>query len=215
MKGLMLGLCVLGSAMTGWSAANGNESSQRTKTGLTLRGSLGTAPGISEAEFIGTHQVDDDTGGKLEFLAVQRFWNNQGRVGAVLGGGLFFAGHSGTDTVAPLEYDLGILGAVGEAGIAFKLGERVVIEAVPYLGVGSGTVELTDTSTNQSDDGDASYFLYGVKSGIFFIVQDAIELGLEVGYEGFSSDSEVKGSSSDLSLSGDGLHVAAVFSVRF
>jgi opacity protein-like surface antigen len=162
--------------------------------------------------------MDEDTGGQLEILAVQRYWSkNTPSIGGVFGGGIFFASNSGeesiTDTFDPWEFETGAFGLLGQAGVAGKIGKNIVVEVLPYLGVGGAVTEVT-TSTGASDDGSGSYFMYGVKGGIFVQLSQSIELGVEIGYQGISVDVEVDGGS-DIELSGDGARGAAVLAIKF
>ena len=131
------------------------------------------------------------------------------------GQGFFFASASGKDNEDPsdvTEFDLSAFGVMGQGGVAYKLGDLLVLEVQPYLGVGGANVEITGFT-----DGDAVYFMYGIKGGAFIALGKSVELGVEVGYQGISSEVELTIGSvtRDLTMSGDGLHASAVLAIKF
>lgn len=193
-----------------------------TEKSFSVRTSAGSAPGLDDGEMLGlSFPIDTDTGYQLEVLAVKHFWSKSApSLGGLLGGGFFYANNSGTDAdpdpSANDNFELSAFGVIGEAGVALKLGQHVVLEAAPYLGAGGANVQITGFS-----DGTAPYFMYGVKGGIFVQLGNSFELGLEAGYQGVSSEvdldmSNVGGPSSiDLTLEGDGVRFAVVAGFKF
>jgi hypothetical protein len=181
---------------------------------FSVRVALGSAPGIDEGELLGvTFPVDADHGGQLELLVVKRFWNrNNPNIGGVFGGGVFFANNSGTDVGSPDTFELKAFGIMGQGGVVAKLGQYIVVEAVPYLGLGGAHTEITGFS-----DGGATYAMYGIKGGVFVLLGQSVELGLEAGYHGFTSEVELDfgGPTADLTLSGNGARVAGVLAIKF
>ncbi len=179
---------------------------------FSIRVAIGNAPGIDEGEILWSEfPIEDDTGSQIEVLAVQRFWSrNSPSIGGVLGGGVFFSNNSGTDAGSTDTFDLTAFGIMGQGGVAGKLGQHVVLELVPFVGVGGASVEITGFT-----DGSAPYFLYGVKGGVFILLGESIELGLEVAYQEFSSEVELKPSTADLTLSGSGVRGAVVLAIKF
>jgi len=176
-----------------------------------MRVSLGVAPGVGEGEGLGMDfPIEDDTGGQLELLLASRHWQNPLFAGC-LGGGVFVAGNSGKEADSNDEFDLAAFGVMGQGGVAYKIGD-MVLELQPYLGVGGANVEITGFA-----DGGGTYFLYGFKGGAFVALGSSVELGLEVGYQGFSSEVELDfgGVTTDLTLSGEGLRASGVLSVKF
>ncbi len=126
-----------------------------------MRVTIGSAPGIDDFDVDGAGDlpIDDENGAQVELLLVQRFWSKtHPAIGGVLGGGIFFAKNEGTETGGTDEAELTAFGLIGQGGVAFKLGEHVVIEAVPYFGFGGASVDITGFS-----DGGGAYFSYGVK----------------------------------------------------
>jgi hypothetical protein len=213
-KGILVFAAVLGMATAGWAQEAGKDSAKESKD-FSLRVSLGSAPGIDtfDAGIVGDLPIDADTGGQLELLAVQRFWSKKNpAIGGVFGGGIFFANNSGTETGGTDEAKLSAFGIMGQGGIAAKLGDYVVVEAMPYLGLGGASVEITGFT-----DGGAPYVMYGVKGGMLVLLGDTIELGIEVGYHGFSSEVELDfgGPTVDATLSGSGVRGALVLAVKF
>ena len=101
---------------------------------------------------------------------------------------------------------------MGEGGIAAKLGDNVVIEAMPYFGFGGASVEITGFT-----DGSAPYYMYGLKGGIFVLLGESVELGLEAGYQAFSTEVEVElggGVEADWTWEGDGFRGALVLNIK-
>jgi hypothetical protein len=194
------------------SAAN----AAKTDNDFGLRFSIGSAPGWDESDHgVATLSMDEETGFQLEALAAQRFWNkNNPSIGAVLGGGFFIAGNSGKENegIDPWEFDTTALGFMGQAALAGKVGDSIVIEVGPYVGLGSAITDVT-TSSGLSDDGSGAYAMYGVKGGIFIKLGKSIELGIEGGYQGVSADVEVEGAP-DIELTGGGARGAAVVNIK-
>ncbi len=94
-----------------------------------------------------------------------------------------------------------------------KAGEKVVFEVAPYLGLGVASNETTGYTS-----GTGSYGLFGVKGSAFVLLGDNVELGLELGYEGFSHDQEFDlggGFTETVTFSGSGPRVAAVLAIKF
>jgi hypothetical protein len=214
MKGMLVFAAVLGMTTAGWAEHDIAKESAKADHGIRI--SLGMAPGISEGEIMGmTFPIDDDTGGQLEVLYTRRHWTKSNpNFAGIWGAGVFFAGNSGSDNdpVDPWDYDLSAFGVLGQGGVAYKIGDILVLEAQPYFGLGGANVEITEFS-----DGGATYFLYGIKGGAFVALGKAVELGVEVGYQGFSSEVELDfgGPTADLTLTGDGLHASAVLAIKF
>ncbi len=187
------------------SVASGNTGS--------IRITLGSAPGIDELEASGsTESVNDDGGGRLEMLYVHRFWGrNDSSVGGMLGGGIFFGNHALSDS--GVDVDLTTYGLLLQGGVAAKAGDNVVLELGPYLGIG-----IAENDTTGYSDGTGGYGLFGIKAGAFALLGDHIELGLELGYEGFSHEQEYDNGwlgSETVTFSGSGAHVAGVLAITF
>ncbi|MDZ8118073.1 hypothetical protein [Pontiella agarivorans] len=190
-----------------------NEANKTKDKANSIRISLGSAPGIDEVEdSTGTYSVDDDGGARVEILYVHRFWSkNNPAIGGMLGGGIFIGSHALSDGAA--DVDLTTFGLLLQGGLAAKVGEQVVIEAGPYLGLG-----IAENETTGYDDGTGGYGLFGLKAGVFVLLGENVELGLEVGYEGFSHEQEYDGGwigTDDVTFSGSGAHVAGVLAIKF
>jgi len=183
---------------------------------LSIRASLGSAPGWSESDHgASSYDMDDDTGGQLEVLVVQRFWSkNHPAFGAVLGAGVFFAGNSGEETEGTLwEYDTAAIGIMGQGGVAVKIGEYIILEALPYLGAGGAVTEVT-FANGADDDGGGNYFMYGIKGSAFFKLSESIELGVEIGYQDIYADIDFD-NAPDVELTGDDVRGTVVLSIKF
>lgn len=112
------------------------------------------------------------------------------------------------------------------------------MEIGPYLGVGSAS---NDTE-GFAGKGRGAYAFFGVKGGVYFMLGNRVELGLEAGYERFVHEQEYniledvpvasvaadtakgrhgsvaysgRGVRGDVTYSGSGAHVAGVLTVKF
>ncbi len=188
------------------------ETEVKESKDFSLRVSLGNAPGIDEVkDSTETNSVNDDGGARVEVLAVKRWWSqNNPNIGGSFGGGIFFGNHALSDS--GMEVDLTTFGGMIQGGFIAKAGENFVFEVGPYLGIGIANNETTGYS-----DGTGSYGLFGVKAGAFVLLGDNIELGLELGYEGFAHEQEYKDGSGteDVTFRGNGPRIAAVLAVKF
>ncbi|MEN7973648.1 MAG: hypothetical protein ABFR47_07415 [Verrucomicrobiota bacterium] len=188
---------------------------------FSIRVSLGSAPGIDEVDFFGSSAMKEDGGGQLEVLAVKRFWGEQNpNFGWVAGAGLLFAGHSGMSPVATgpfiedADCEVFAFAGVLEGGGAVKIGNNVILEVTPFIGAG-GAAQTITLASGLEDDSGASYICYGVKGGAFVLLGNRVELGIEAGYQGFSSSAEVEGTSEEVTFSGGGIRAAAVLAIKF
>ena len=197
------------------------EKSEVTKLkDLSLRVSLGNAPGIEDFEDsrgFDNHVKDADYGSRIEILAVKRWWGESNQnIGGSIGGGIFVGRHtlSETGTISgDLNVDLTIFGGIIQGGFIAKAGKNFVFEVGPYLGLGIAYNETTGYT-----DSTGSYGLFGIKGGAFILPSENIEIGLELGYEGFEHKQDYKdgfGGTVDVTFSGSGPRVAAVFVVKF
>jgi hypothetical protein len=189
------------------------ESAIRKSKDFSIRLSAGSTPGYDEAEASGDSiSLDDDMGTRIELLAVRRFFGSgESTLGGMLGGGLFFAGHSGQFELED-EIESSVFGAMMQGGLAVRAGQRVVFELGPYLGLGVANNEITGFG-----DGTGPYVLLGLKGGVFVLLGNSVELGLEVGAEGISTEQEITDGfdTEDVTFSGSGVHVAAVLAIPF
>lgn len=221
-RNTIVGVAVVAMGLSALAADEITEVSSKSDKDMGIRVSLGVAPEITEVEFPGvTFNAEGDAGGQFEVLFVRRHWSKTNPDFAwIWGAGLFFSSSNGTDDddLDPWEYDLATFGILGQGGVAYRIGNIVVLEAQPYLGVGGASLEAQDASGFEVLDGTASYFLFGIKAGAFVEITDNIELGVEVGYQGFNAETEVEdliGFNYDLILSGNGLHAAGVIAFKF
>ncbi len=157
-----------------------------------LRLSAGTAPGVEkDSDEYGEYEKDDGSPDlQLEALVVKRSGLADGsRCGWLLGGGMFFANHTGVDEAGD-DYDRSAWGLMVQTGFVARFGEHLVVELVPYFGWGITEVVIDP------------YVLSGIKAGAYFPVGKR-ELGLEVGYAHFSTNLN----------SGSGPRIAVVLSL--
>ena len=185
---------------------------QRNSDGVSFRFSLGIAPGIDEVEdSTGTYDVNDDEGSRLEILAVKRFWDvNNPEIGWSIGGGFFFGSHSMSEP--GYDVDLSTFGTMVQGGVIFDMGGGFILEFGPYLGAG-----VADNETEGFSDGTGPYFLYGIKGSALIELNENIEIGVNLGYEGFTHEQEYDFGlrNEDVTYSGHGAHVALIFGVNF
>lgn len=209
-KGMLI-LAAMGFAVSGF-AEDATAKNVKSEKDMGIRISVGVTPGISEGEIAGSSgAIEDDAGGQIDILFQRRHWTkNNPNFAGIWGAGLFFSSASGTESSD--EFDLTTFGIMGQGGVAWKIGDKVVIEAQPYLGLGVAGVEITGFT-----DGSAPYVMYGAKAGLFVELAKSFELGVEAGYQGFSSTVELTyGSvSQDLTLTGDGLYASLVAAIKF
>lgn len=207
---------MIATAMTVFMASGlcfAEETADAGTKDFSLRVSLGNAPGIDEVEDnTGTYSVNDDGGSRIEILAVKRWWGKGSpSVGGSFGGGLFFGHHAMSEPL--LDVDLTVFGVMLQGGFIARAGDLCAFEVGPYLGIGIANNETTGYS-----DGTGSYGLFGLKGGAFFLLGESVELGLELGYEGFAHEQEYDigmGVTEDVTFSGSGARVAAVLAVKF
>ncbi|MCF7816986.1 MAG: hypothetical protein K9M54_03800 [Kiritimatiellales bacterium] len=210
MKGCIKGLIVI--AMMFGVSAFGQDVAKKGDFGIRV--SLGNAPGVEELEVdgAGTASLEDDGGGQLEILVVKRFWGaNESTIGGVLGGGVFFTENRGKDGID--EVNLSAIGAMIQGGVAAKAGDILIFEITPFVGLGVAEQEITGMT-----DGRGGYVMYGIKGGAFVLLGSNVEIGLEVGYEGFANDVEFDfggGATADGTFTGSGATVSAVLAVTF
>ncbi len=212
MKSYIKGIVVL--AMVCGMSAIGEEAQEKESKDFSIRVSLGSASGVDEVEsnIINSGALEDEGGGQLEVLAVKRFWSkNNPNVGGLFGGGIFLGGNSGKYGNGD-EVELSAFGGMIEGGFIAKAGEFVVFELAPYVGLGGATVNISGFS-----EGSAPYILYGIKGGVFFLLGEFVELGVEAGIGGFSSEIEVEifGNTGEATYSGDGFRGALVLVIKF
>ena len=193
-------------------SVSGEEAVEKTSKDFSIRVSLGSAPGIDSYGDFSQTSVSDDGGGRVELLAVKRFWGKSNpNIGGTLGGGIFYAGHSGSGS--GFQSDLSAFGGMLQGGLAMKAGEKVVFEVGPYLGIG-----VAENKISSLNSGEGPYGFLGVKGGVFVLLGSRFELGLELGYEGFVQDQEFDnrfGRSFHATFSGHGPRAALVAAVKF
>lgn len=178
---------------------------------VSVRFSLGIAPGIDEAEdSTGTYGVNDDGGARLEILAIKRFWDvNNSAIGWSIGGGFFFGNHALSEP--GFEVDITTFGTMIQGGLVVDAGRGLTFELGPYLGAGTADNETTGFS-----DGNGPYFLYGIKGSAIMLLNETIEFGVDLGYEGFTQEQEYDlGLTEDVTYSGSGAHVALIVGMAF
>jgi len=210
-------LVALGIAATGWTQEVAVEKRAYAKHGIRV--GIRNAPGVDEFErdvIGGTSitSVDPEDGIQVDVMYVRRHLGKDGTdtVGPMWGAGVFFNGSSGKDA-SGADYELTAFGTIGEGGIAVQLGEVVMLEAMPFIGLGGASQDISGFTS-----GSGGYFLYGFKGGVFFRIGDKMELGIEAGYSGFVSSGQIEiigGNTYDFYLSGGGFQGGGVFVIKF
>lgn len=208
MKGMLVLAAVVGIAAQGLT-----EEAAEKEMDHGIRVSLGYAPGINEIGVEGiSAPVDDDGGAALEVLYQRRHWSDAADTFCgTWGAGLFYAGHSGSESTTSSEFDLSAFGVMGQGGVAFKAGDFVVFEIQPYLGAGVATLEASSGGITGDESG--AYAVFGIKAGAFFKVSKSMELGIEAGFQGHAGVAEVEGV--ELDYVGDGLRANGVVAIKF
>ncbi|MDF7798107.1 hypothetical protein P4C99_01435 [Pontiellaceae bacterium B1224] len=208
-KGIFLMAAIAGLTFSGWA----DEDAMQKKNDISVRISVGTAPGITEEDIEGiNHPCDEEDGWQLEALAVKRIWFKKNpNFGYTLGGGLFVSSFGGTRTDNGDEYDADVFGITGQIGLAYQIGKYIIVEGTPYFGFGFGQVDLNGS------DGGLMYTSYGVKGGLYLLLSEKIELGFEAGYQGFSSEYSLETvlGEYEVDLTGDGPLYSAVLAIKF
>ena len=215
-KRLIVFSAILGLAAAGW--AEGEAKGTAGKQGIRV--SIRNAPGVGEFDWddsdgpSGTTSMDSQDGTQVDVMYAKRFMGKDGNntVGPMVAGGLFFSNSSGE--AFGEEIELTTFGEIVEGGVAVQLGRVVVLEATSFFGLGIANQSYSFPVS----DGTGLYVLYGVKGAIYFQIGSNIELGLEAGYSGFTSDGEIEysdGSTTDLTFTGGGFQGAGVFVIKF
>lgn len=186
----------------------------RKPNDISVRLSLGVAPGIDEVE---GSSVEDDSGSRLEILTVKRFWSgnnpkgsNRPQIGGSIGGGFFLGRHSMSEP--GLEVDMTAFGTIVQGGLVVDMGRGITFELTPYLGTGTAHNEAEGF-----DDGTGPYYLYGIKGSAFILFNENIEIGVDVGYEGFTHDQEhdFGSETKEITYEGSGARVALIIGMTF
>ena len=189
--------------------------------GSGIRVAIRNAPGVDEfmQDYGGAANpsatYDEKGGVQLDVMYVKRFMGEDGKKkhGPVIGGGLFLVNSKGENPFDVGEAELTAFGLIGEAGYAVQLGNRIVLEALPFIGFGGASQDLTDFSTS----GTGTYLQYGVKGSVYYLLGSNFEIGLEAGYMGFEStqDAVSSGTEFDSKLSGGGFQGGLVGVYKF
>ncbi len=152
----------------------------------SFRVSVGSAPGIDKES--DGNSVSPDGGLQIEVMHLKTNWGDDNtRFGFLYGYGVFFAYNKGVEATGE-SYSGGTVGIMGQIGFAARVGDHVVLELSPYLGLGAILPS----------------WHYGIKGGVH-VVSEKLGIGVEVGYGGFNYDVS----------SGSGPRVALVASFNF
>ncbi len=180
-----------------------------------IRVSLGSSPGIDEFSFDSGHSgnIAADGGVQLEVLQVKRSWSESNpNLGWMSGWGLFYSNHAGEDAVGD-TVEIDAFGVMGELGVAYKASDSFVLELLPYFGWGIAGNELSGY-----ERGTGGLYMYGVKGGAFYHLDDNVELGLEIGSGYVKQEQEYErsdGSTFEGTFKGSGGRIAFVVAVKF
>jgi len=190
----------------------GEEATEQTSNDFSIRVSLGNAPGVEKLSGTGV-SVNGDTkfndGIRLEVLAVKRFWSEEeSRAGGTFGGGLFVSRQDGRENGGTGTTEISAFGGMIQGGLAIKASESLIFELTPYFGLGGSQNRVKGVSIE-----NGPYYFYGIKGGFFFELSSNIELGLELGYEGFQQEVEYQNIA--ITSSGSGFRGAFVLAVKF
>lgn len=183
----------------------------------SLRISIGNTPGTDEVKaFGGSFKVPDEGGVSVQILSMKRFWSkNIPAIGGVFGGGIFLSTHSSSDAEGSIGTTA--FGGMLEGGLAVRAGDKFIFELLPFIGLGIGFNDMNIPALGIDDNGSGRYIMYGIKTGAYFSVSDAIEIGLEAGLYAFEQDQEVNfgGVVEDFTFRGSGVSVSLVCAIKF
>jgi len=188
MKSYIKGVVVM--ALFCGVSAMGEEIQDPLTSDFAIRTALRLTPGVEEISSYSSHDSSDaksDDGGRFEVLAVKRYWSTkESHAGGTLGGGLFIGRQDGCVKGDDAKIEISSFGAMIQGGLALRGGDHFIFELTPYVGLGGAQNRVKGEFIE-----NGPYWLYGIKAGFFFELSSTIELGLEVGYEGFKQEVEV------------------------
>jgi len=145
------------------------------------RGALSYVPGVNDYN---GETFSDGGGFQVEYFTVNRSWaqSNPDRA-RICETGFFLARHDGR--FGDSELAVTALGCGLQAGGAIRVGDAVILEGMPFIGLGFA---LRSAKQGFIATGDlADYARYGIKGGVFIKTDPDFEVGLELGYNGFYS----------------------------
>ncbi|MDF7825853.1 hypothetical protein P4B35_17620 [Pontiellaceae bacterium B12227] len=189
-----------------------------------IRVAVRNHPGVSEVEHdrydgpsdneYSVTSLDDKMGAQIDIMYMKRFLGRDGgnEFGAVACGGVFFANAVG-EGPGGYEVEMDIVGLTGGGGFVYRPTEALVIELGGTVGLG-----IADQSDFPGEEEEGAYVSLAVKAGCYYLIGERMELGIEAGYMTFESMSEVEkysGSTTEVTLSGGGVHGGLVFAVKF
>ena len=190
----------------------GEETKDESSNDFSIRISLGNAPGVSDLSYPGgsiSGETKAGDGGRLEVLAVKRYWSEkESRAGGTFGGGLFVGRQDGREDGGIHSTEISSFGAMIQGGLAIKASDTLIFELTPYFGLGGAQNRIQGFSIE-----NGPYYFYGIKGGFFFEVSRNIELGLELGYEGFIQEVEYQNMA--IKSTGSGFSGGLVLAVKF
>ena len=190
----------------------GEESQDQLTSDFAVRTALRITPGVSDLSYYSgaiSGETKADDGGRLEVLAVKRYWSGkESQAGGTLGGGLFVGRQDGREDGTHNKIEISSFGAMIQGGLALRGGDHFIFELTPYVGVGGAQNRIKGFSIE-----NGPYYFYGIKGGFFFELSQSIELGLELGYEGFKQ--EVEYENMTIKSTGSGFSGGLVLAVKF
>lgn len=196
------------------------ESPQTKSKNTSLRVTLGSAPGVEKGKSSGvvsaSGPIGDDGGARLEIMGIKRSWSESNPdIGGMFGAGLFIGGNKGEDEGSSI--DILPIGGIFQGGVVYKAHDTLIFEAGPYVGLGIAVTDTVIEGVGEFTNQTGPYVLYGIKGGVLFQVSASVELGFELGYEGFSMEQEYEylGSTFDATYSGHGGRISGVLGIKF
>ncbi len=170
-----------------------------------LRLSVGTAPGISKdnttnsttaagaqdptnngpSNLTGQYGIDVEAGARIKI----KF---ESGLGLVVGPDLFFRSVKGTESVSGVSITetLNVFGIRAVVGPTFRLNEKIWFELTPFIEGGGATLKAEGSESGISlsqTSNIGTYLGYGITAGAFYSFTRHFELGIQAGYQGFSS----------------------------
>lgn len=230
----ILKVVTLGILATSTTWAETDDTKRNESKDWSARLSFGIAPGWDEIvrdiqwfpESQETESLSGDGAPRIEVLLEKRFFAGESSFGGMLGGGFFFTdqtftGGSLADSDVINKIKTTAVGGILHGGAVARAGKNIVFELGPYVGYGTAY----NDGASEVEEWEP-YVFWGIKGGVFFLISKSAEIGLEVGYEEVSSSGADRMMDYDwgwnfatdfydYDLTGSGIRVAGVLSLRF
>jgi len=170
------------------------------ETFLDARLNLGIIPGIKSAD--GTPGGTTDLSAKTGFgaaLGVEYGQYLEKEWGWVAGVSLIDGASKGSSNQGDVKETN--FGVQINAGGAYKINKEIHLELTPFIGIGSAK---TTVEGNNGTSGTGTFLDYGITVGGFYTYNDHLQVGIDIGYEGFSAKSSLTFGPASYDITGKG-----------